>query len=172
MGRGHRHRNRGQNEESFVPNHNGRYYQSQNRNRPLNGPRLGPYDVGSRPPFHSFNRQHSQRQTSPPHSTCSPSPNHQSSELVPAFDYNAFILNSKKLKNFLVASLHQSLTRIQQGYPEDAESDEEGFGDEMDWKPEIEVLIPVPDAGVGFAWGHLIPEVAAYEPRLGFGWRG
>jgi hypothetical protein len=58
------------------------------------------------------------------------------------------------LKQRLIEYLEKSLRELEEWYPE-----AETQGCEMDWKPEVEVLIPQVEGGMQWAWGHESPVV-------------
>ncbi|EKD20865.1 uncharacterized protein L3040_000967 [Drepanopeziza brunnea f. sp. 'multigermtubi'] len=60
------------------------------------------------------------------------------------FDHN-FVTKSKKLKEYLVRSLSQALSQIEQWYPDPGD-------DEMDWQHEEEIVVTKP-LEVCYVWG-------------------
>jgi len=69
-----------------------------------------------------------------------------------------FRLRSQQLKQRLVDYLEKSLGELEEWYPE-AETQE----GQMDWKPEVEVVVPQVDGGMQWAWGHERPDGCEIE---------
>ena len=144
-------RNQQRRNEEFRPRGSNQSQHNQNGDKPLKGSRLGSYHVTHPhqpkhiPPAHDnvplqrelLRHDHPYKR---PHTTSSTTID--------------FRFRSQQLKLRLIEYLEKSLRELEEWYPE-----AETHDCEMDWKPEVEVLIPQMDGGMQWAWGHERPEV-------------
>jgi hypothetical protein len=104
---------------------------------------LGSYAVSARESTHQLqNRNTNQRPREPLHSRVQSRPLPTNNSNVRSFNHNDLLYKSRRFKQQFLQSIDQTIKQIQQiqqWYP-----DEDSSEDQMDWQPEVEIILPPP----------------------------